>query len=182
MTNSPHADRVAWVKAAMDVYEAPLIRYASRVLDDRDLARDVVQDTFLRLCRAEPEAVQSHLAQWLYTVCRNRAFEVLRKDKRMQPLSDTHLAVSPADGDGPAATLSATDDRRTARDLLATLPDRQQEVIRLKFHDGLSYREISAVTGLSETNVGYLIHMGIKAMRRQFAELNSATSHQKVQP
>jgi RNA polymerase sigma-70 factor (ECF subfamily) len=166
----------------MDAYEAPLIRYAHRFLDDQDLARDVVQDTFLRLCRVAPETVHDHLAQWLYTVCRHRAFEVLRKDKRMHPLLDTHLAVQPADGDGPAAALSDSDDRRTAADLLQALPDRQQEVIRLKFHDGLSYREISAVTGLTETNVGYLIHQGIKAMRRQFAELNTATTVQKVQP
>lgn len=49
--------------------------------------------------------------------------------------------------------------------LLAELSANQQEVMRLKFLFGLSYREISSITGLSETNVGFLIHVGIKRLR-----------------
>ena len=52
----------------------------------------------------------------------------------------------------------------TAR-LMAGLPPNQQEVLRLKFQHSLSYREISSITGLSETNVGFLIHVGIKRLR-----------------
>lgn len=49
--------------------------------------------------------------------------------------------------------------------LLAELSSNQQEVLRLKFQHGLSYREISSVTGLTETNVGFLMHVGIKRLR-----------------
>ena len=49
--------------------------------------------------------------------------------------------------------------------LLSQLPENQQEVIRLKFQQGLSYKEISSVTGLTVTNVGFLIHTGIKRLR-----------------
>lgn len=49
--------------------------------------------------------------------------------------------------------------------LLSELSANQQEVLRLKFQHGLSYREISSVTGLTETNVGFLIHVGIKKLR-----------------
>ena len=52
-------------------------------------------------------------------------------------------------------------------ELLDTLPENQQEVVRLKFQNGLSYREISEVTQLSVTNVGYLLHTAIKALRSQ---------------
>jgi RNA polymerase sigma-70 factor (ECF subfamily) len=48
---------------------------------------------------------------------------------------------------------------------IESLPDNQREVIRLKFQQGLSYKEISAVTGLSVSNVGFLIHTGIKRVR-----------------
>ena len=51
--------------------------------------------------------------------------------------------------------------------LLDELPDNQQEVIRLKFQNGMSYKEIQDVTNLSISNIGYLIHVGIKTMRRQ---------------
>ena len=52
-------------------------------------------------------------------------------------------------------------------DLLEQLPGNQQEVIRLKFQNGLSYREISGITGLSVSNVGVLIHYGLKAIRQK---------------
>lgn len=49
--------------------------------------------------------------------------------------------------------------------LLDRLPENQREVIRLKFQGDLSYKEISDVTGLSVSNVGFLIHTGIKRLR-----------------
>ena len=53
---------------------------------------------------------------------------------------------------------------------LGDLPTNQKECIRLKFQDGLSYAEISEVTGLTSSNVGYLIHMGLKALRTRLAD------------
>ena len=50
-------------------------------------------------------------------------------------------------------------------ELLETLPQSQQEVIRLKFQNGFSYQEICRIRGQSISNVGYLIHAGIKTLR-----------------
>ena len=50
---------------------------------------------------------------------------------------------------------------------LSRLPENQQEVIRLKFQHGLSYKQISSVTRLSVTNVGFLIHTGLKTLRHR---------------
>ena len=54
--------------------------------------------------------------------------------------------------------------------LLATLSANQQEVVRLKFQAGLSYRQISEVTGLSVTNVGFLLHTAIARLRKRVAD------------
>jgi len=53
--------------------------------------------------------------------------------------------------------------------MLARLPENQQEVIRLKFQHQMSYREISRITGHSESNVGFLIHRGIKSIREMLS-------------
>ena len=50
------------------------------------------------------------------------------------------------------------------------LPPNQREVIRLKFQNDLSYREIAEVTQLTETNVGFLLHTGLKKLRALLAE------------
>lgn len=52
-------------------------------------------------------------------------------------------------------------------ELVGELPDNQREVLRLKFQAGLSYQEISQVTTLSVSNVGYLLHTAIKRLREQ---------------
>ncbi len=69
----------------------------------------------------------------------------------------------------PAAAMERQETVARAAAALAVLPANQQEVIRLKLQDGLSYREISEVTGLSVSNVGFLMHQGIKTIREKMA-------------
>ena len=79
-----------WITIAVERFGRPLTQYAYGLLDDADAARDVVQDTFLRLCAQRRERVESRLAPWLFTVCRNRAMDVLRKERRMTALTESH--------------------------------------------------------------------------------------------
>ena len=72
MTGSPPSADEEWVRAAVGRFEGPLTLYATRLLRDVEAARDVVQETFLRLCTQDRAQVESHLAEWLFTVCRNR--------------------------------------------------------------------------------------------------------------
>jgi RNA polymerase sigma-70 factor (ECF subfamily) len=53
--------------------------------------------------------------------------------------------------------------------LIGELPDRQQEVVRLKFQGGLSYREIAEVMDTTANNVGVLLHTAVKAIRTRMA-------------
>jgi RNA polymerase sigma factor (sigma-70 family) len=162
---TPRDTQAAWISAAVERFEEPLSRYASRLVRDPDRARDVVQDTFLRLCRQDRRSVDGNLASWLYTVCRNRAVDVIRKDHGEQPLEKELAEQRPAEAGGPPAGLSAD-----LSQVLSGLSANQQEVIRLKFQQGLKYREIAALTGLSVSNVGFLIHTGIKQMRKALGE------------
>ena len=50
---------------------------------------------------------------------------------------------------------------------LARLPVNQQEVVRLKFQEGMSYKQIAEVTGLSVSNVGYLLHVAVNSLRER---------------
>ena len=95
MASQPTPVDNAWVRAAVDRFEGPLTTYACRLIGDRDRACDVVQDTFLKLCLQDRAWVDSHLAEWLFTVCRNRALDVLRKEGHMTRLSDEQLRSRP---------------------------------------------------------------------------------------
>lgn len=163
------ADDGQWIRDAVAEHEKPLVLYAQRLLHDAERARDVVQDTFLRLCRQKRGDVESHLAPWLYKVCRNRAMDVLRKERRMTPLTDPLADHQAAAEPSPAAKVETDDAAAHALRLIETLPPRQQEVLRLKFQSGLSYRQIAEVAGISVGNVGFLIHTALKALRHQLA-------------
>jgi RNA polymerase sigma-70 factor (ECF subfamily) len=49
------------------------------------------------------------------------------------------------------------------------LPERQREVLRLRYHEGLSYQEISDITGCSVSHVGVILHSALQALRRDWA-------------
>ena len=144
-----------------------MIRYAAQITGDFDRARDVVQDTFVRLCAEERARVQGCLVQWLFTVCRNRALDVQRKEKRMTSLSEIELEACESREPSPAMAAEQRESTSQVLRMLATLPRNQQEVVRLKFQNGLSYQEISNVTKLTVTNVGFLIHTAIKTIRQR---------------
>lgn len=152
--------KTGWITAALDTYERPLIRYATWILRDLETAREVVQETFLRLCKEQdPSRVSGHLGQWLYTVCRNLAFDVRKKEARMTPLDDRDIGVD--------STLHRNEAAGDVFRLLNGLPKNQREVVYLKFQCDLSYKEISEITKLSVTNVGFLLHTALKTLRKQ---------------
>ncbi|MDP6526136.1 MAG: sigma-70 family RNA polymerase sigma factor [Kiritimatiellia bacterium] len=166
-TQRDDRDSGNWIREAVKAHEGHLIAYANRLLSgDLGRGREAVQDTFLKLCRQPREKVEDGLAQWLFTVCRNRCFEILRKEKRMTTLETSHLESMSVEQPHPAETLQREDDLTRVRELIKSLPERQQEVVRLKFQNGLSYRDISGVTELSVSNVGLLLHQAVKAIRK----------------
>ena len=149
--------------------QAPLTRYAARLLGDADRARDVVQDTSVKLMAQEPAAVDGHAVEWLFTVCRHRALDVLRKEGRMKRFEEGQAERVRATDPRPGRTLEQAETHAAILQLINRLPPNQQEVVRLKFQNGFSYKEISRITALSVTNVGFLIHTAVARLRAEFA-------------
>ena len=164
-TTSRPPTRESVVERALADFESPLIGYACTILNDLDLARDVVQDTFVRLCQQDPAKVAGNLKPWLFTVCRNRALDVLRKDKRVQQLEDVQWQKVAGPDLQPDEQLERDERFSRLEIYLRRLSENQREVIILKFQHDLSYQEIHEVTGLTTGNIGFLIHTGIKRLR-----------------
>jgi len=164
---------LSWIEPILERFERPLIQYAASIAGNGEAARDVVQDTFLRLAQHGPIEPE-RLAAWLYTVCRNRAIDIRRKENRIIAMNDEHQELTSHEPT-PAARLEAKENKACLSRLLARLPENQREVLRLRFQCDLSYREISAITQLGEGNVGFLIHTGIKTLRQLWPHLLEVT-------
>ncbi len=159
-----------WVADQFAQLETRLVRYVQRQgRFEVDEARDVVQDAFAKLCQQPWPDIEGHAVAWLYKTCRNQAVDLARREVRMNSLFSktdvTHLSDQAARQPDEAAVRDEQID--LVRTQLGALPDRQQEILRLRLHDGLSYRQIAEVTGLTVSNVGFLIHQSVSKLRVQ---------------
>ncbi|MCR6654304.1 MAG: sigma-70 family RNA polymerase sigma factor [Opitutus sp.] len=164
---SPH--EAGFLERIFAEQQAPLTRYAAKFLGDPDRARDVVQDTFVRFMAQPRETVEGHATEWLFTVCRNRALDVLRKEGRMRAFEEGEAERVTTAEPRPGKALEQSETHAALLRLIDRLPRNQQEVVRLKFQNGFSYKEIARITELSVGNVGFLIHTAVTRLRAEFA-------------
>jgi len=103
---------------------------------------------------------------WLLTIARNVAIDEYRATRPHVPI-EAAAAVA-ADGATPedAAVLGSDAGRLAA--LLVELPDRDRELLSLKYGAGLTNRAIARATGLSESNVGTILHRAVQALRSRW--------------
>lgn len=177
----------AWILAALEQFEGRLRRYATRLSGDGEMARDAVQHTFLRLCDQREEKVGDRLSAWLFTVCRNKVLDAARKNGWLQALhDDTADAVAGQECD-PSQRAEDAELHAKLRVLLDRLPLAQREAVDL-WLEGLTYHEITEVTGRSEGAVRVLVHRALTRLRehpdvrpwlREHAETNGAAPKTK---
>jgi RNA polymerase sigma factor (sigma-70 family) len=154
--------------------ESPLLSYALRLTGGREVAEDLVQEAFMKLHTNFTEVREPR--RWLYRTVHNLALNHRRDSAKI-----VRLPSLPDAGDAPTADTADPQplpDEQIARLegiglvrlCLETLDARNQQLIRLKFIEDLSYQEISARTGLKTGHVGYLLHHALKAIAAELAK------------
>jgi len=124
--------------------------------------RDIVFSNH-RINDAEFDTVRQPQA-WLYRTVHNLALNHLRAGRKIVPLlAEASESIELCDAQPlPDEYLEKMEAIGATRLSLDVLDARSRELIRLKFEEGLSYKEISERTGLSMSNVGYLLHHALK--------------------
>ena len=179
MSFQPHPDEATLlVRRALDQHESSLIAYTAGVLNgDVERAREGVQDAMLKLYLTDPAKVRDSLKAWLFTVCRNRALDILRKDHRLDLGNEDAISLAASFEPDPSENAISHELYERIWDLVEKLRPNQQEVIRLKFTHDCSYQQIADITGLSVGNVGFIMHMAIKKLRELLNRELSIQSH-----
>lgn len=171
--DTPGGETITQLFAAL---ESPLLSHALRWMPDRQGAEDIVQEAFMRLHVQFDQVRQPR--PWLYRTVHNLALNNQRDNAKLVLLSPP-----PSDPSDPPDLLDATDPQPLpdeqitrleniglVRLCLENLDARSRELVRLKFNEGLSYKEISAHTGLTIGHVGYLLHHALKAVADELAK------------
>ena len=144
--------------ALFEQEESNLLRYAYAMTGRRAIAEEIVQDVFLQLHARWDQVVAPRA--WLYRSVRNRGLNHVRNTKRetLQCNQEVEAVTMDGQSETPDAAMARTETTIQLRQLLEQLNDVDQQLIRLKYFEGLKYREISEQTGLSISNVGYRLH------------------------
>lgn len=155
-------------------YQNSLVRFAARLLRDPEAAQDVVQETFLQVARHPRRLLEVHNCHnWLLRVTRNIGVSRIRKEARLRRHTEAFREHASRQAAGKPSSVSgvleAEELRTRVRAEIDRLNPRYREVVILKVQEEKTYREIAEITGLTVTNVGYLLH---QAMKQLAARLN----------
>jgi len=135
---------------------------------DHQAAEDLTATTFEKAWRNRDRyrRDRSGFSAWLFTIARNVAVDYYRRRRADVPLK----ADLPSDATPLDEAQQHRDDIQQLKRLLAPLPPRERELIALKYGAGLTNRAIAQLVGLSETNVGTILHRVVKQLRIQWEQ------------
>lgn len=152
----------------VELYQTPLFNLALRITQDREDARDVVQEVFIKTLRSLPDTHgRLHVRAWLYRVTINASYDHLRAARRRP------LPIEGAELDRP----SPIDEIRRAElawlfgETLQMLPERQKVALVLKDVHGLPHSEIAEALGISRGSAEVLLFRARHGFRRRFTAL-----------
>ena len=149
-----------------DCYAMAIYRYLYRYLGDAAQAEDLTSEVFLRLLQAlnTSRAPRDKLQGWLYRVAHNLAMDWFRQSTRV---ADATLDVDlVAGGTSPSKMVEEPQAQQAVRAALRKLTSSQQQVIILRFGEGLKISEVSQIMGKSEGAVKILQHRAIKRLQK----------------
>ena len=147
------------LRMMMDVYQSRLYWHIRRLVDDEDAAKDVLQETFIKVYQNFSQFKKdSQLYTWLYRIASNEALQHLNKVKKMQKTeqdADVYLQNQKAENSGR----NADEIELLLQYAIRKLPEKQRMVFTLRYYDDLPYEEISKILDMSvstlKTNYHY---------------------------
>ena len=150
-----------------DEYMPKVYRYIFFRVRNQQAAEDITSKVFEKavLKYQDYDSRKASFSTWIFTIAHNALVDSYKTGKasRQTPLEEAADLVSQEPG--PEEALERDEEKRKLTECVAKLPEREQEIIRLKFGTRLNNRQISKLLGLSETNVGTILGRSIAKLR-----------------
>lgn len=157
-----------------------LVTYAGRMLQDSDMANDLVQDIFVRFWEKYKGTDSDHWEGVLYTMTRNRCLDQLKHLQVQHRLLGREITETEFEKliiEDLTGTLSVTDDKLLVRELnreleaiIASMPDKCREVFTLSRQEGLGNEEIARRLGISVKAVEKHITKALRILRSRLTK------------
>jgi len=143
-------------KYAFDIlyekYWSNVVDEAYKRIGDMDHAKDIAQEVFTSMWIRGTETPIENLPAWLYTVTKNHVYKLIQKQERFVPMPDLLSELESYDDRADAAILEK-ELLQTYEDLIASLPDQQRIIFKMRYNDDLSPPEIASKLSLTPKTV-----------------------------
>lgn len=157
------------LKALVDNYFPVLCRYAQKMLPDGSLAKDIVQETFIKLWKYEGSfSTLAGLKGFLFTATRNGCLNLIRGREREEIRHSKLAADSPVTTDTLLNEILQAESVALIYQAVRRLPEKMREVLFLSFREGLTTAEIAAKLNTTEKNVRKRKYKALISLRKQF--------------
>lgn len=139
-------------------HQDPAFRYARRICGDADLARDVVQEAFLRVMRHHDRlGPDQSFRAWLLHIVRNLAIDALRRQRTRSAVPyEDHLRSCCADT--PVDALDRHETRRRIAETLLDLPEKYREILVMREMDGMPAEDIAGIINVEYATTRWRLH------------------------
>lgn len=149
-------------------YYSPLINYGCKITPDRDLVEDTLQDLFIDLWRTQGKAEIASLKAYLFKAFKFKLLKSLNKAFKTNPfLSEVHEHDFELSHE--MFIINDQDNYELSQKVFNAIQElsaRQKEVIYLKFHQNLSYEEVSEIMHINYQASRNLVYQSIKALKK----------------
>jgi RNA polymerase sigma-70 factor (ECF subfamily) len=151
-----------------DAFSTALYRYAYRLLGDREIAEDIVAETFYRFLRSigAGGGPESHLKAYLYRVAHNLIVDRFRRNAPLELSLEHNTNGLHNNVENPEKQVESYHEQIEMRQNLWKLTSDQRQVILLKYFEGMSNQEVAEVLKKPVGAVKSLQHRGLNALRR----------------
>ena len=165
MTRAMRGDRSAFA-VVVKTHELRLFRFASRMVGDREAARDIVQDALIRLWQSRDSYTpQDAVSAYLLRIVRNACIDFVRANRKFD-----HVRI---DDDAPTMSPSCEENvmagalRDALERALLNLPESQRAVFVLSEHEGMTYQEVAEALGCPHGTVASRKYAAVAALRKE---------------
>lgn len=160
------SEKINW-QEVYDVYLPRVYHFFCYKLGNIDIAEDLTAITFEKawISRKNFHEEIGHVSTWLMGIARNVAVDYFRKKNREVSLEDFRLQNLSTN---EVEIIQQKMDFQYILQILSRYPDRECELIALKYGSELSNREIARLTGLSESNVGTILNRVVEKLRKEW--------------
>jgi len=155
-----------------DRYSARLYGLALKILKDRTLTEDVIQDLFMYVWQQAGrfDDQRGHPVVWLMVLCRNRCIDKLRshlkKAQRQSEIDEKTLMTAATDeSENPLHNVHLKEVSQNVKGALAALPEEQRDPIEMAYFEGMSQTEISATLDVPLGTIKTRVRLGMKKLR-----------------